>query len=264
MHRTLIRRAITIAVAGVLVLTVLGGSASATSSLDLARRRRAVITKTVLQIRREHRRDTGVARTRLDLIARLLVDRLGKVHEEDDGRWPAARKLLLRERHQVTSKLRSSERHTVHRLRELTDRRKATAAWIAQWGILQTCPVRGPVSIADDFGVVVRKPDVPVHIHQGNDMMAATGTPIVAPFDGTAVAAPNVLGGMAVKVYGDLGYVYNAHLSAYGQLGQVRTGTVIGYVGSTGDAGGPHDHFEWHPNDGPAVDPNPFLSVSCG
>ena len=152
----------------------------------------------------------------------------------------------------------------MRRLRELTRRRADTDAWIRQWGILQTCPVRGPVSIADNFGVVVRIPDVPVHIHQGNDMMAATGTPIVAPFAGTAVAAPNVMGGLAVKVYGELGYVYNAHLSAYGRLGQVRAGTVIGYVGSTGDAGGPHDHFEWHPNDGPAVDPNPYLTVSCG
>ena len=30
---------------------------------------------------------------------------------------------------------------------------------------------------------------------------------------------PNDLGGQAVKVYGDAGYVYNAHLSAYGKLG---------------------------------------------
>jgi hypothetical protein len=147
--------------------------------------------------------------------------------------------VLLDERHEALSKLRVSERHSMRRLRELTRRRADTDAWIREWGILQTCPVRGPASIADDFGVVVRIPDVPVHIHQGNDMMAATGTPIVAPFAGTAVAAPNVMGGLAVKVYGELGYVYNAHLSAYGRLGQVRAGTVIGYVGSTGDAGGP-------------------------
>jgi murein DD-endopeptidase MepM/ murein hydrolase activator NlpD len=264
MHRTLTRRAAALTVAALLMLSVLAGSASATSPLDLARQRRAAITKSVLQIRHEQRRDTGTARARLDRITRLLVNRMGKVHADDDGRWLAARKLLLGERHHLMSRMRSSERRSMQRLRDLTNRREATAAWIAQWGILQTCPVRGPVSIADDFGVVVRKPDVPVHIHQGNDMTAATGTPIVAPFDGTAVAAPNVLGGLAVKVYGDRGYVYNAHLSAYGQLGRVKTGTVIGYVGSTGDAGGPHDHFEWHPNNGSAVDPNPYLSVSCG
>ena len=27
------------------------------------------------------------------------------------------------------------------------------------------------------------------------------------------------------------GYVYNAHLSAYGKLGEVKAGDVIGYVG---------------------------------
>ena len=264
MRRRLAHHAAAIAVAGFMTVTVLGGMAHATSPLDLARDRRAALTKTILQIRHDHRRATDTLRSRDERITRLLENRMGKVHADEAGRWLAARKLLLHERHGVLSKLRAKERRTLQRLRDLTGRRQATTAWIEQWGILETCPVRGPVVIADNFGVMVRKPDVPVHVHQGNDMTAATGTPIVAPFDGNAVASPNGLGGLAVKVYGDRGYVYNAHLSAYGQLGAVKTGTVIGYVGSTGDAGGPHDHFEWHPGGGPAVDPYPYLSVSCG
>ena len=129
--------------------------------------------------------------------------------------------------------------------------------------MLQTCPLGGPHVVADNFGITVRLPGVPVHRHMGNDITAATGTPIVAPFPGYASASKGELGGLEVRVQGELGYVYNAHLSSYGQLGYVQTGDVIGYVGSTGDATVPHDHFEWHPNDGPAVDPNPYLSVSC-
>jgi murein DD-endopeptidase MepM/ murein hydrolase activator NlpD len=101
------------------------------------------------------------------------------------------------------------------------------------------------------------------HLHQGIDIFAPPGTPIRAPFDGTAVAADNWLGGIAVKVYGEAGYVYNAHLSERGQLGRVRAGDIIGYVGSTGNASGPHDHFEYHPGNGDAVNPFLFLNAVC-
>jgi murein DD-endopeptidase MepM/ murein hydrolase activator NlpD len=263
------RRATALAVAGLTTIallgTVLGGTALATSPLDLARHRSATLARTIQKIRRHQHRDSGHLRAIVHRTTRVLLSGPGESHADDEnGRWLALRTLLLAERREALSKLRESERRSLRRLRELSRRRSATDAWIRQWGILQTCPVRGPVSIADNFGVVVRIPDVPVHIHQGNDMTAATGTPIVAPFAGTAIAAPNVMGGLAVKVYGELGYVYNAHLSAYGRLGPVGAGTVIGYVGSTGDAGGPHDHFEWHPHGGPAVDPNPYLTASCG
>jgi murein DD-endopeptidase MepM/ murein hydrolase activator NlpD len=127
------------------------------------------------------------------------------------------------------------------------------------------CPVAGPRAIADDFGIWVHHPkrEGGDHIHQGNDIMSPTGTPIVAPFDGTAVTATNRIGGLAVKVFGEFGYVYNAHLSRFGNLGAVEKGDVVGYVGSTGNAGGPHDHFEWHPGNGPAVDPHAFLLQVC-
>ena len=143
---------------------------------------------------------------------------------------------------------------------------------------LKTCPVRGRGSFSDDFGAP--RYSGGFHLHQGNDVFAALGTPIVAPFDGRAVQTPNQLGGLAVTVYGAQGYVYNAHLSSYGNVGSVSAGEVIGYVGNSGDAAGgaTHDHFEWHPNVipsnpyrsqygytviGTAIDPFPYLNMVC-
>jgi len=127
------------------------------------------------------------------------------------------------------------------------------------------CPIQGPHAIADDFGIWVHrsKERGGDHVHQGNDMMSPMGTPVVAPFDGVAVAAPNELGGLAVKVFGEYGYVYMAHSSSYGQLGTVETGDVVAYVGATGNTSAPHVHFEWHPGNGAAVDPYPFLMKVC-
>lgn len=127
------------------------------------------------------------------------------------------------------------------------------------------CPVGDPHAVGDDFGIWVHKPKKwgGDHIHEGNDIMAPEGTPIYAPFDGVAFESTNHIGGTSVSVKGEYGYVYNAHLSRLGQLGPVQTGDVIGYVGHTGDTSASHDHFEWHPNNGPAVDPNDFLMLVC-
>jgi murein DD-endopeptidase MepM/ murein hydrolase activator NlpD len=122
-------------------------------------------------------------------------------------------------------------------------------------GVFRACPVGQPRAVTDTFGAPRYAGGY--HPHAGNDIMAPMGTPIYAPFDGTAHASYNGLGGNAVYVYGAQGYVYNAHLSSYSSSsnGSVQAGDVIGYVGNTGDAlGGPtHDHFEWHPN----VTPSP-------
>jgi hypothetical protein len=139
------------------------------------------------------------------------------------------------------------------------------------------CPVDGNVSYVDDFGQPRYVEGY--HPHAGNDILAPMGRRIRAPFDGVAVAhTGGTRGGNWVTVVGAKGYVQNDHLSRFGTLGFVRRRTIIGYVGMSGDAGLPHDHFEWHPWAPPnplhvapsgfsmvtdAIDPYPFLNRVC-
>lgn len=120
------------------------------------------------------------------------------------------------------------------------------------------CPVDQPVGYGDSFGAP--RYTGGFHPHAGADMFAPRYTPIRAPFDGTASDASNTIGGVAIYVYGADGYVYNAHMQSIARLGPVSAGTIIGYVGDSGNArgAGTHDHFEWHPNSIPA---NPFVSA---
>jgi peptidoglycan hydrolase CwlO-like protein len=148
------------------------------------------------------------------------------------------------------------------------------------YNAFSACPVVG-AGYSDDFGAP--RYGGGYHPHAGNDLFAARNTPIHAPFGGTVEDASNGLGGISVKVIGGPGMVYNAHLDHI-QSGVVGTtvsaGTVIGYVGNSGDANGgaTHDHFEFHPTGnwptwtspygysqiGDAVDPYPFVRFVCG
>jgi len=128
-------------------------------------------------------------------------------------------------------------------------------------GLFKACPVLGPFALVDTFGA----PRPGGRIHEGDDMQAARGTPILAAVPGVVRRVPNTLGGNAVILDSAPGYMYYAHLSAYGASGRVPAGTVIGYVGDTGDARGliPHLHFEFHPGGGDAVDPFAALQRVC-
>jgi murein DD-endopeptidase MepM/ murein hydrolase activator NlpD len=132
---------------------------------------------------------------------------------------------------------------------------------VAGSGAISICPVQGPVSFVDSFGW----PRSGGRSHQGIDMMSPYGTPVVATSAGNAVAAPNSLGGNAVILYhsGSADWTYYAHFSSYGTTGQVGAGTVIGYVGSTGNTGVNHLHFEYHPGGGAAINPYGMLLAVC-
>jgi murein DD-endopeptidase MepM/ murein hydrolase activator NlpD len=127
-------------------------------------------------------------------------------------------------------------------------------------GAIQVCPVAGPNSFVDSFGW----PRVG-HTHQGIDLIAPFGTPVVAAHPGTVSYSSSSSGGLQAYVHGSGGYSFYAHLSSYGSAsGGVGAGTVIGYVGSTGNAGNTnHLHFEWHPGGGAAVNPYQMLLAVC-
>jgi murein DD-endopeptidase MepM/ murein hydrolase activator NlpD len=126
------------------------------------------------------------------------------------------------------------------------------------------CPVQGPVTFTDSWGA----PRSGGRTHKGTDMMAATGTPTVAPVSGRVEHRGSSLGGLSWWVYGDDGNeYYGTHLSGYENVGagHVERGTVIGYVGSSGNASAsaPHLHFEFHPGGGSAINPYPRLIEVC-
>jgi murein DD-endopeptidase MepM/ murein hydrolase activator NlpD len=85
-------------------------------------------------------------------------------------------------------------------------------------------------------------------MHQGIDMAAPSGTPIRAAHAGVVTRAGWVWHGYGISVVLNNGGVWThyAHQSRLNvRVGQtVAAGQVIGYVGATGDASGPHLHFE--------------------
>ncbi|MGH9247463.1 MAG: LysM peptidoglycan-binding domain-containing protein [Acidimicrobiales bacterium] len=126
---------------------------------------------------------------------------------------------------------------------------------------LATCPVPG-ASFFNDYGF----PRAGGRFHDGVDLFAARGTPVVAPVGGRLQHLSGPIGGRQFILYGDDGHRYaGSHLDAFGESGRVSAGTVIGYVGDSGNAvgGRTHLHFAVRPNGGPTVNPYPSLHAAC-
>ncbi|WP_322092513.1 peptidoglycan DD-metalloendopeptidase family protein [Paraburkholderia bannensis] len=93
--------------------------------------------------------------------------------------------------------------------------------------------------------------------HEGVDLAAPIGTPVHASAQGTVTFAGWEIGyGRVIKIknFGDYSTTF-AHLSRFAKSlkagAQVKQGDVIGYVGKTGWATGPHLHYEVHVNNVP-------------
>ncbi len=130
-------------------------------------------------------------------------------------------------------------------------------------GWLMTCPVAGANSFVDSFG----DPRSGGRSHQGIDMIAAQGTPVVAVHGGTVHHTGSSIGGLGVVVFHDSSsdWTFYTHFSSYGSYGEgahVGAGQVIGYVGNTGTTVY-HLHFEYHPGGGAAINPYSSLLGVC-
>lgn len=84
--------------------------------------------------------------------------------------------------------------------------------------------------------------------HHGIDIATSHGNPICATADGTVIQSrTDKIGGKTIKIKHMFGYVtIYCHLSKFlVKVGQkVKRGEIIGLVGSTGKARGPHVHYE--------------------
>ena len=99
------------------------------------------------------------------------------------------------------------------------------------------------------------------HFHSGIDLAAPTGTPVLAPGGGVARVGAGGPCGIHIAIDQGAGIeTLFCHLSesvvADGEA--VHPGDLIGRIGATGFATGPHLHFEVHRN-GRAVDPAAWL-----
>ncbi len=127
------------------------------------------------------------------------------------------------------------------------------------------CPVQGGAAFANTWGA----PRSGGRRHKGVDMFNARNTPLVAVVDGTVRFSSNSLGGLSTHVYSDDGVTYyyahlESHPSGLSSGQRVSAGTIVGYLGNSGNARytSPHVHFEIRPG-GVAVNPYPTVRHYC-
>jgi len=130
--------------------------------------------------------------------------------------------------------------------------------------VLQAKPVEAPCTYTDTFGA----PRSGGRTHLGVDIGAAEGNDVFAVVNGEIsriyTDAPGSLAGNGLSIRQPDGtYFFYAHLLSLAsgiKVGtKVTAGQRVGYVGQTGNAGGPHLHLEIHPQGGAAVNPYPIV-----
>ena len=117
--------------------------------------------------------------------------------------------------------------------------------------------IRTPVKftrISSKFNLKRRHPILhKIRAHKGVDYAAPTGTPVKATGNATVefVGRKGGYGKVVILKHRKNYTTLYAHLSRFGKIKkgqQVRQGQVIGFVGQTGLASGPHLHYEFRIN----------------
>jgi len=128
-------------------------------------------------------------------------------------------------------------------------------------------PVGGPHTYGDGFGVQRNG-----HTHQGQDILAACGTPLVSVMNATvqytgfqASGAGNYIVLDNDGTLDDFVYMHLATPPPVRAGAHLAAGQQVGTVGQTGDASGCHLHFEYWQGDwyggGHPIDPLPYLKA---
>ena len=174
---------------------------------------------------------------------------------------------LLRAEEQRLARLAAEKR-----ARAAAASRASTATAYSSAGSVSTIPggshvypLAGSSTFSDDW--LASRPGG--RYHEGIDLFAARGTPVVAVADGTLfrVGYSGISGNRLWLRDGAGTEFFYAHLDGYSPAARegatVTRGTVIGYNGDTGDARGtaPHVHFQIHPGGGGPVRPYPIVSA---
>jgi len=162
----------------------------------------------------------------------------------DLARVPAQSPITLALRADVVAELNDENRAREAAVLAKAYARRTAPAWTQPFMLpLQSATVSA-------FGSARRyRPGGPVNYHYGEDMPAASGTPVRATNDGTVVISGTfygIRGGLVGIDHGAAIVSLYFHLSRFNSwVGQkVKRGQVIGYVGSTGISTGPHLHWE--------------------
>ncbi|MEM9568492.1 MAG: M23 family metallopeptidase [Cyanobacteria bacterium P01_E01_bin.34] len=110
-------------------------------------------------------------------------------------------------------------------------------------------PLATAAPISSGFGMRVHPITGLSSFHQGIDIAAPTGTPILAAYSGQVIVAgvAGNLGNAVVIAHDAVRRTRYGHMSSIAVQANtwVEQGTIIGYVGSTGRSTGPHLHFEY-------------------